>query len=346
MVCILYFYSASMDSFTHIALGACIGEALLGKKLGKKAMIWGALAQSIPDIDFVTSFWMDTASNLLAHRGFTHSILFGLIAAPLMALLAERWHRPHNIPINRYLLFFFIEIFLHLFLDTFNSYGTGLLEPFSHQRFSFNILFVADPLFSIPIGLAALMLVVLKTKSDKRKNWWRVGIAISCLYLMVSCVNKWIINNATRRNLEAQNLPQNRYFTTPTALNNLLWFVVTASDSGFYIGHKSVFDRHNTTFHYVAKHKHLLDKVDNHEELQKLIRFSQGYYTVENWNDTLVFNDLRFGQIAGWQNPEGKFVFHYFLQDTADNDLVVQRGRFAGWDKGFVQSMLKRIAGN
>jgi len=24
--------------------------------------------------------------------------------------------------------------------------------------------------------------------------------------------------------------------------------------------------------------------------------FSQGYYTVEKWKDTLVFNDLRFGQ--------------------------------------------------
>ena len=61
-----------MDSITHIALGACMGEAFAGKTLGKKAMLWGALAQSIPDIDFIASFWMDTSSNLLAHRGFTH----------------------------------------------------------------------------------------------------------------------------------------------------------------------------------------------------------------------------------------------------------------------------------
>ena len=39
-----------MDSITHIALGACMGEAFLDRKLGKKAMLWGALAQSIPDI--------------------------------------------------------------------------------------------------------------------------------------------------------------------------------------------------------------------------------------------------------------------------------------------------------
>ena len=78
-----------MDSITHIALGACMGEAFAGKQLGRKAMLWGALAQSIPDIDFLASFWMDTASNLLAHRGFTHSFLFCLISGLILALLCS-----------------------------------------------------------------------------------------------------------------------------------------------------------------------------------------------------------------------------------------------------------------
>ena len=91
-----------MDSITHIALGACMGEAFAGKQLGRKAMLWGALAQSIPDIDFLASFWMDTASNLLAHRGFTHSFLFCLISGLILALLAERWHRPHNISLLKW----------------------------------------------------------------------------------------------------------------------------------------------------------------------------------------------------------------------------------------------------
>ena len=42
-----------MDSLTHLALGACMGEAFAGKTLGKKAMLWGAITQSIPDIDFI-----------------------------------------------------------------------------------------------------------------------------------------------------------------------------------------------------------------------------------------------------------------------------------------------------
>jgi inner membrane protein len=89
-----------------------------------------------------------------------------------------------------------------------------------------------------------------------------------------------------------------------------------------------------------------LDSVSNHEDLQKLIRFSKNYYTIEKWSDTIVFNDLRFGQILGWKSPSNKFVFHYFLEHPKDNRLVVQRGRFAGWNWIFFQSMLSRIAGN
>ena len=38
-----------MDTLTHIVLGACIGEVLATKKVGKKALVLGAVTQSIPD---------------------------------------------------------------------------------------------------------------------------------------------------------------------------------------------------------------------------------------------------------------------------------------------------------
>ena len=39
-----------MDSLTHLVLGAAIGEAVLGKKIGRKAMLWGVLADTIPAV--------------------------------------------------------------------------------------------------------------------------------------------------------------------------------------------------------------------------------------------------------------------------------------------------------
>lgn len=70
-----------MDSLTHIVLGACIGEVMLDKNAGRKAMLWGALAQSVPDIDFIAGMWMPVSTELLAHRGITHSFLFAIFIA-------------------------------------------------------------------------------------------------------------------------------------------------------------------------------------------------------------------------------------------------------------------------
>lgn len=336
-----------MDSITHIALGACMGEAFAGRTLGKKAMLWGALAQSIPDIDFVASFWMDTSSNLLAHRGFTHSFLFCLLVTPILALLADRWHRPHNIRVGRWALFFGAVIFIHIFLDAFNNYGVGWLEPFRHKRISFNAIYVADPFFSFWPGIALLALLYFNRYTPSRKRWWQMGLGLSALYLIYCLINKYTIDREVKQVLQKQQISYTRYFTTPAPLQNWLWYVVAGNDSGYHVGFRSLFDKEEKiSFEYFPRNDFMLAPVSDHEDLQKLIRFSQQFYTVEKWNDTLVFNDLRFGQIIGWQNPKEKFVFHYYLQHPDDNKLVVQRGRFAKWDWEVAKNLARRIGGN
>lgn len=321
---------------------------MLGKKLGKRAMFLGALSQSIPDVDFVASFWNDTASNLLAHRGFTHSILFCFLATAGFGLLAEHFHETHRIGYKKWNLFFFIQITIHLFLDLFNNYGLGLLEPFTHQRFSLNAMFVADPFFSIAPAIAFIALLILKPHLRRRAFWWKFSLTACTVYLLYCSFNKIKISEDVRHILNKERIVYQDYFTTPTPLNNWLWYVVARADSGYYIGFRSVFDsKKKMDLTYFPTNDYLLRSVANHEELQRLLRFSQGYHTVEQWGDTLVFNDLRFGQIIGWHDPKEKFVFHYFLQHSDNsNRLVVQRGRFAKWNKGTVKSLLRRIGGN
>ncbi len=329
-------------------IGACIGEAIAGKKLGKKAMLIGALAQSIPDIDFIAAFWNDTASNLLAHRGFTHSILFAFFASLLFALFADHYHSKHQIGYKKWLLLFGLEIFVHLFLDVFNGYGTGLLEPFSHQRFSFNTIFVADPFFSIWPAIAFVALLIAKTATNNRKFWWRFGLFGCIIYLSYCSFNKQMINTDVREIMKSQKIEAIDFMTSPTPLNNWLWYIVVQEKEGFKIGYRSVFDsKKQIDFQYFPRNDSLLVSMKDHEEIQQLIRFSQGYYTVEQWKGKLVFNDLRFGQIVGWYNPKEDFVFHYFLNHAEkENSLVVQRGRFYKWNRETIRSLVKKIQGN
>ncbi len=335
-----------MDSLTHLTLGACMGEAFAGRTLGKKAMLWGALAQSIPDIDFMSSGFMSSSSALLAHRGFTHSFLFTVIIAVLFALVAERWHRPHDIKLQKWLLFFGAVVFTHIFLDAFNNYGVGWFEPFSHQRISFNTIYVADPFFSIWPIISTAALLYLSRLLPARRLWWKIGLGVSTIYLLYCLINKWNIDTDVKNILQKQQISYTRYMTTPAPLQNWLWYVVAGTDSGYYVGFRSLFDAGQTIkFQYFPRHENLLAPLSNQEELQKLIRFSQQYYTVEKWGDTLVFNDLRFGQIIGWSNPKGKFVFHYYLQQPHGNKLVIQSGRFAGWNMEVFKGFIQRIRG-
>ena len=335
-----------MDSLTHIALGACMGEAFAGKTVGKKAMLWEALAQSLPDIDFVAGTWLHTSDELLAHRGFTHSFLFCFLAAPIMAFFAERWHRPHNISFRKWWLFFGAAIFIHVFIDAFNNYGVGWFEPFSHQRISFNSVYVADPFLSVWPAIALAALLVLKRTNQRRRFWWAFGLALPALYLLYSLNNKRIIDTELKNSLQKQNISYTKYFSTPAPLQNWLWFVVAGTDSGYNVGYRSLYDKtENIHFTYFLRKDSLLSTVKNTKEVKQLVRFSQDFYTVEKWNDTVVFNDLRFGQIIGWQKPENHFVFHYFLDHSEANGIAVQRGRFAEWNKEVFENFLRRIRG-
>lgn len=309
-------------------------------------MLWGALAQSIPDIDFIASGWLRPADNLLAHRGFTHSILFGILVVPLFAFIAERIHRPHNISWRTWVIFFATEVFVHLFIDGFNNYGVGWFEPFSHTRISFNTVYVADPFFSVWPGIAFVGLLLLKRYDPRRRLWWKFGVFIPVIYLLYCCTNKVRMDNEVRAALAEQDIPQERYFTTPAPLQNWLWYIVSGNDKGYYVAFRSMFDsQKKIQFQFFPRNDSLLRPLSDHEDLQKLKRFSKQFYTVEKWKDTLVFNDLRFGQIIGWQNPQEKFVFHYYLEHPDDNTLVVQRGRFAKWDMAVVKNFWKRIKG-
>jgi inner membrane protein len=147
--------------------------------------------------------------------------------------------------------------------------------------------------------------------------------------------------------LAKQQIHYTRFLTTPAPLQNWLWYIVAGNDSGYYVGYRSVFEHSNElALKFFPCNDSLLQPLKHTKEVEQLIRFSKHFYTIEKNQDTLIFNDLRFGQIIGWQNPEEKFAFYYFLHPDLDNTLVVQRGRFAKWDEKSIKSMVRRIRGD
>ncbi|MFN7493576.1 MAG: metal-dependent hydrolase, partial [Cyclobacteriaceae bacterium] len=319
-----------MDSLTHIAIGAIIGELYAGKSLGKKALVIGAVFQSIPDIDFVSSLFVSPSASLLAHRGFTHSFLFLIILSLVLAIAARKWFRDFDLSFISWTVFVSLEVLVHLLLDSLNVYGVGWLEPFSHVRISLHSLFVMDPFFSAILGVAFFVLILHRHTHRYRFNWAVGSLFISFLYVCMSFLNHGIVNKRLQSTLSAQNISSQRYFSTPTEFNIFLWYCVVEVDSGYYIGYSSVFDSESfIQFYFFPRNEDRIANYSNVEERSNLVRFSQGYYTIDHLEGQLIFNDLRFGREAGWQNDQAPFTFHYYLEHPSKNSGRLQRGRWA-----------------
>ena len=53
-----------MDSLTQATLGAAVGEAMLGKKIGGKAALIGAVIGTIPDLDVLLTPFFTPLENI------------------------------------------------------------------------------------------------------------------------------------------------------------------------------------------------------------------------------------------------------------------------------------------
>lgn len=335
-----------MDSITHIAIGICTGELIAGKKLGKKAMLWGAIANSIPDLDVITALWMNPADSLLAHRGFTHSILFQILLIPLAAYALKRLYIKKDFSFKNWMILIGSGLFLHIFLDALTSYGTGWFEPFNHYRVSFNAIFILDPLFSVFFWAGAIVLVIQKTSNPSRQRVAFVATTISACYLLFCMINKVRVNEVVEKTLTRDKISNENYFSTPTPLNNLLWYIVASDTNGFHIGYYSIFDNSDSIqYTTIIRNQQIADSISSNEYVQKLERFSQGYYMLEKDSAGLVFSDMRMGQIGGWSNPEAPFVFRYYLSGAEDNSLMIQKGRMQALEDGAMLKLWERIKG-
>lgn len=333
-----------MDSLTHTVLGACTGQIIAGKQLGKKAMLIGAIVNNLPDLDMIANFWHSSAEALLTHRGITHSIFFMVLMCPVLVWTCKRlWHQPELSTAKWYVLIVHGFV-LHLTLDACTAYGTGWFEPFSDKRVSFNLLFILDPFFMLPILIGAIVLLILKSQHSKRSLIANAGLALSCLYLISSISFKWIAHRQIVKVLQAQGNTEVPHFETPTALNNLLWYVVVNDGKRYRHGYYSIFDSHSPRlFDCTSKNEHLLQPYVKNSDVKHLQKFAQNYYTVDSVGQGhLQFSDLRFGQMITNTACDAGFVFKYDIIAT-NKDTLVKQAEFKKVGKETFSLLYERI---
>lgn len=302
-----------MDSLTQIVLGAAVGEAVLGKKVGNRAMVWGAVAGTIPDLDVFLRFFTDPITATEMHRGFSHSIVFAVLMAPILGYLVHKIHRNRDASRAGWSWLFFWSLVTHPLLDAHTAWGTQLFWPFE-ERLAYNNIFVVDPLYTLPF-LFFLLMAAFKKRSDPRRsrynNW---GLYISSSYMLLTFVLKGMSINAFENQLQAEQIEYIELDTKPTPFNAILWNAQVETEHGYLMGYYSIFDSQTVHFsHEYPKNHELLNPYKDQKVVQQLIKIAAGWYTVEKIDDNnFMFYDLRFGQL-GFDPDASPFVWQYHL---------------------------------
>jgi inner membrane protein len=151
--------SAHMDNLTHGTLGIIAALLTAPPELRRKAALAGFIAAELPDADVFIISPADPLFGLQMHRHFTHSLVMIPFLAVLGVVLANALRRVfRRSAVWRGLwLPAAAAAATHGLCDTWTSYGTHLLWPFTERRESWDLISVIDPLMTLPLAVLAVL---------------------------------------------------------------------------------------------------------------------------------------------------------------------------------------------
>ena len=335
-----------MDSLTQIVLGAAVGEAVAGKKVGNWAIFWGGVAGTIPDLDVFASYFTDNITALQIHRGFTHSFIFSILFGLLFGFLVSKIHKKLPATWKEWSILFFLGFSTHAILDAHTTWGTQLFWPLDY-KVAFKNIFVIDPLYTLPFLFCLLLVIFNKKGSKKRRSYNNLGLIISSCYMLLTIGLKGLSHYQFTTHLAKQEISYKEISTRPTPLNAILWAANVQLKDGFLIGYYSFFDSKEIQFsEVIPKNHHLLNAILHEKKVQQLIHLTEGWYAIEARGDKLIFKDLRFGQY-NLTDTNSDFVFSFEL--FYDKNGVFQATELPkGFSDGkqMLAALLDRINGN
>jgi len=229
---------------------------------------------------------------LSIHRGFSHSIVFSIIGAFLIAYVLQRIKWTKLVSYQRLWIFAWLALFTHMLLDTFTAYGTQLFLPFSDWRVGFDSINVVDPVYTVPLLTGLICSLFIFKNKPSRAVYNHIGIVISTLYLLGTLGVKNHVEEHFKTELAEQNINYHSLLTMPVGIANINWYGVAKTSEGLYMQKYSVLNNDQVPFEYFPSNDYLLEGV-NPELVDRMKWFAKGFYTVEKNDDQLRFYNLQ-----------------------------------------------------
>jgi len=290
-----------MDSLSQAVLGAAVGVAVAGRRIGaRKAAVAGAALGTVPDLDVFIDHG-DSVSNYVLHRGPTHSLIVQALATPIFAEPLVRFLEGfRDRRLTAYLMVYLVFA-THALLDAMTVYGTKLLWPLIDQPFGVGSMFIIDPLYTLPLVVVAVWALLRATLSDRLRRWTLGALAVSTLYLGWSAIGQAVVTGRAESVLKARGVTPERLIATPTAFNTLFWRVIAVDGDRFYNLYTPLIARDGE----VPVHAHdrgtsLPFCLESVEAAGKVATFARGFVRFKRVDNVLMAGDLRMGLPPGF----------------------------------------------
>jgi inner membrane protein len=237
-----------LEPVTHFLTGACLGRAGLNRKTAL-ATLTLTLAAEAPDLDVLGRI-RGPAFAFAHHRGFTHSFVGIVIDAIVVVgfvyliwLLRGRKTKDPNLPPRWGLLFLFACLagLTHILLDFTNNYGVRPFWPFSEKWYSWDIVFIFDPIIFTCLLLGLIMpgLFSLIDKEIGARSRGPRG-RVAAIFALAAVAMLWLIRDYEHRRavqaLEAQTYngaDPVRASAYPDLVNPFHWYGVIEATNFF-----------------------------------------------------------------------------------------------------------------
>lgn len=309
-----------MDSVSQLALGAAVGVAAMGRRVGVgRAALAGAVFGTLPDLDVLIDYG-DPVSNMTEHRGDSHSLIYLSLLAPLCGWLLGRLpgQREHG---RSWALALWLVLATHVLLDTMTVYGTQLLRPFTDYPFGVGSIFIIDPLYTLPLLLGLAVALARRGTAGLGAN--RLGLWLSSLYLGWSLVAQWQVGLKVDRALAARGVEVERRLVTPTAFNTLLWRALVITPDGYLEGFYSLLDgQAEPEFTAYERGQALYPALAQNPHVARIAWFSKGFFRLSERDGWVVITDLRMGQ-------EPRYSFNFVVAGSGEEDALARPEQFS-----------------
>lgn len=305
-----------MDSLTQIVLGAGVGAAVLGPKIGpRRAVVIGAVLGTLPDLDVLYPF-DDPVDSFTLHRGASHAFLIQAAVTPVFGEALVRLIAKLRDQRLRCYLAVFLVFVTHAALDALTIYGTRLFWPLFPDPVGVGSVFIIDPLYTLPLLVVTVWALCLAAWTVRFRRALTAALAVSTFYLGWSFAAQQIVEQRAARMLAEAGIVPERLRATPTPFNTLLWKVIAIDGARYLNLYVPVFGDESQVTAYV--HPRGVAQIacgDGIEALEKLVAFNDGYFRVDVEDGKVVLSDLRMGLTPN-------YVFRFAVAEQTPEGLV------------------------